>query len=90
MALCFYLLTYLRLLARTVGAAAAGGITSGAGIAAAVTVVVGHVFDPFYFGGWSVRFKKRGYFVAPRRKPGAITRGCASTRRCSGCTGWRD
>jgi len=52
-ALCFYLLTNLRLLAaRAVGAVAAGGITGGAGIAAAVTVVVGHVFDPFYVWEW--------------------------------------
>jgi hypothetical protein len=51
-ALYFYLLTSLRLLtARTVGAAAAGGIAVGRRIAAAVTVVVGHVFDPFYVGG---------------------------------------
>jgi hypothetical protein len=52
-ALCFYLLTYLRLLAaRAVGAAAAGGVASGGRIAAAVTVVVGHVFDPFYVWEW--------------------------------------
>ena len=90
MALCFYLLTYCRLLAaRAVGAAAAGGVAVRRRIAAAVTVVVGHVFGPFYFGGWRVSFKKRGYFVAPRGKPGAITRGYASTRRCSDCTGWR-
>ncbi len=67
-ALCIYLLTYLRLLsARAVGAAAAGGVAVRRRIAAAVTVVVGHVFDPFYFGGWRVRFKKRGRFAAPRK-----------------------
>ena len=58
---------YLRLLARAVGAAAAGGIAGGAGIAAAVTVVVGHVVDPFYVWLWRLRVKKRGYCVAPRK-----------------------
>jgi hypothetical protein len=47
------------------------------------------VFDPFYVWEWRLRFKKRGYFVAPREKPDAITRGSARTRRCSDCTGWR-
>ena len=80
----------LRLLARAVGAAAAGGIAGGAGIAAAVTVVIGHVIDPFFFWWVRVGVEKRGCFAAPRQisVPGLTDRGCASTRRCSGCTGW--
>ena len=57
-ALCFYLLTYNRLLAaRAVGAAAAGGVAVRRRIAAAVTVVVGHVFDPFYVWEWRLSLK---------------------------------
>ncbi len=56
-ALCFYLLTYLRLLsARTVTATATGRISGLARVVAAVTVVVGHVFDPFYVWEWRLRF----------------------------------
>jgi hypothetical protein len=36
-----------------------------------------------------VRVKKRGCCAAPRENPDAITRGCANTRRYSGCTGSR-
>ena len=51
MALCFYLLTYLRLLAAgAVTATAAGSVSGLARVVAAITLV-GHVFDPFYFGG---------------------------------------
>ena len=36
-----------------------------------------------------MRAKKRGCCAAPRENPDAITRGCANTRRYSGCTGSR-
>ena len=62
---CLYLLIFL--LARAVGAAAARGVAGGAGIAAAVTVVAGHVFGPFYFrcGGGGL---KSGATAQPRAK----------------------
>jgi hypothetical protein len=74
----------LRLLAaRAVTAAAAGGIAGLARVVAAIALV-GHVWMGLDL---RLKVKKRGYFVAPREIPAAITRGYASTRRCSDCTG---
>ena len=57
MALCFHLLTCFRLLAAgAVGAAAAGRIAGLARVVAAIALV-GHVFDPFYFGGLATSWK---------------------------------